>query len=129
LTDDVVALRAEINAALDVVVPQVRGLSDLLRTSLIAASQYEVERVLGLRRRREHLLNDVIGALDALDRAMESLIADDYPNLPNVDVTGEAISDLAEERADLTSALSVFHLDRAARLVIHLGDPEPKPNP
>jgi hypothetical protein len=71
----------------------------------------------------------VIRVLDSLDRAVASLVADGYPNLPSVFVTGEVLSDLAEERADLTSALGVFQLDRAVRMVIHLGDPELKPDP
>jgi hypothetical protein len=126
---DTVALRAEIDAALAVVVPQVRGLEDLSRASLTPSAQQEVARVLVSRQRRQRSLTEVIRVLDALDRAVASLVADGYPNLPSVFVTGEVLSDLAEERADLTSALGVFQLDRAVRMVIHLGDPELKPDP
>jgi hypothetical protein len=126
---DTSVLRAEITAALSIVSPQVRGLDDLSRSTLAPSSAQAVAQVLVTRKRRQKLLNDVVTALDTLDRAVASLEADGHPELPTVFVSDPILSDLAEERADLTSALGIFQLDRAIRLVIRLGDPELKLNP
>lgn len=101
-------LRAELNAALAILAPQIRGLNDLSKTSISADLLVQVEEQITVRIRRQGLIQAVLAGLDAVDGEMTQLTADGYPALAQAPVMGSLFSELQEENSDLAAALSVF---------------------
>lgn len=102
------ARRAELNAALAVVNPQIRGLQDLSVTSISAELKAQIALQVDARSRRVTLINAELAALDTAVQAMNNLEADGYPDLPATPIIGSLFEELHEENADLTAALAVF---------------------
>ncbi len=77
-------LRAELTAALDVVTPQLRGLTAFgWMQSLSPAAHDAVNNQILERSRRRYLIKDVLHALDDVRDALAALAADGYPELPS----------------------------------------------
>ncbi len=123
---DTVRLRTEITTAIDFINPEIRGLTDLTKTSISADSLNEVNIALKIRTRRLSLLQGVISYIDYLERAIQNLKNDGYPTLPYIQVTQSVFNDLTEQKSDFTSAIGVFKLANATSLTIRLGDPKQK---
>jgi hypothetical protein len=121
-------LRAEIDAALAIVTPQIRGLEDLTKVSLSQPALDEVSGELADRRRRKALLDAVIAALDAVDKAMDALVADGYPAIPKEEVSASVYAELQEQQADILAAIAEFEKQPLAEnIAVVLGDPADKP--
>jgi hypothetical protein len=102
------ALRTELNAALAVLAPQIRGLNDLATTSISTELLAEVNDQITARVRRQGLIQAVLNGLDAALAELEALDADGYPDLPAVPVLGSLFAELQEESSDLAAATGVF---------------------
>lgn len=121
-------LRAEINAAIAVISPQIRGLEDLTKVSLTKPTLDQVKGELADHRRRLDLLNGVIEALDALEAALARLVADGYPAMPKAEVTATVFAELQEQQADILAALAEFEQEPLAEnIAVVLGVPADKP--
>jgi len=128
MADDVnPALRAEIEAALDVIGPQIDGLRDLSRIEasegfIIAVTEQYNEHV-----HRESLLTDVVQALDAVNEAMAALEADGYPATHTVDADATILAEKDKQQAEIAAAFSLFiPLAPATTLTATLGTPRAK---
>jgi hypothetical protein len=128
MADDVnPALRAEIDAALAVIGPQIDGLRDLSRIEasegfIIAVTEQYNEHV-----HRESLMTDVIQALDAVNAAMEALEADGYPATHTVDADAALLAEKDKQQAEIAAAFSLFVSPApATTLTVTLGTPRAK---
>lgn len=127
MADDVnPQLRAELNAALDVLAPQIRGMHDLLAVSISDQLRAEISTVVANRERRRDLIQAVLNDLDAALRERTALEDDGYPSLPNVSIVNSQFSELQGEAADLQAAVGVFGQE-ASRLSVGLGAAADKP--
>jgi len=121
------ALRAELLAALDVVIPQVRGLQDFAKTSLSDTTLNAVKTQIEVRSRRADLIQKVLNALDAVTVARATLEADGYPALPRAEVFAAIAKEIQEQKDDLAIAAGIFDPQPvAADLNINLGSPVSK---
>jgi hypothetical protein len=102
------ALTADLEAALAILDPQIRGLNDLSHTSISPALLVEVEAQITARVHRHDLIQAVLDSLDAVDERLSALDADGYPVLPAAPVMGSLFSELQEEKSDLAAAIAVF---------------------
>lgn len=123
------ALRAEINAALDIIRPQIKGLIDfskiVVSSSPVAAA---VSAQIQARQHRQSLLGAVLTALDSVIMARSELADNDYPNLPNVESTPEVLAALHDEADAIAYALAIFEAKLlASTLSIRLGSASDKP--
>ncbi len=100
--------RAELNAALAVLKPQLKGLADLRDTSISPDLKQAVIDQITARTHRQDLIHAALAALDAANVALTNLNDDDYPNLPTAPVPGSLFAELQEEKSDLAAAMSVF---------------------
>ena len=129
-TDPNPALRAEIQAALAVVQPQIRGLHDLLETDISPALKAVITSTVQARENRQNLLLAVIRGLDATLGALQNLDADGYPALPDVLLSVDEATELSGEKTDLEAAIGIFSegkvaLDEAGQEI----SPQPTPVP
>ena len=121
------ALRAELNAALDVLAPQIRGLHDLAAVSISADLAASVAEQIVERERRRDLLNAAIATLDAGHDAMNALEADGYPALPDATIIASQFNELQEQSSDLDTAIGIF-AEQASKGTVVLGTPTAKPD-
>lgn len=127
MADDVnPALRAELNAALEVLAPQIRGMHDLINVSISDELRAEVADVVQKRERRRDLIQAVLNNLDATLSARTALETDGYPTLPHVSIVNSQFTELQGEAADLQAAVGVFGQE-ASRLSVGLGAAADKP--
>jgi len=103
------ALRAELEAAIAVLAPQIRGLHDFatpisISPSLLADFNEQITE----RERRRNLEQAVIDALDAVIVARRALAADGYPGLPNIAIPPELFAELQGQNSDLAAAAGIF---------------------
>jgi hypothetical protein len=125
---DDAAYRAELEAALAALEPQLRGLHDLLHVSISSQLIAEINHAINEREERKRLIYDVIAALDAIAAADAALMADGYPDLPPAQLDAALFNELQGQEADLDAAIEVFvPPQQAATMTIGLGSPEPKP--
>jgi hypothetical protein len=119
------ALRAELLAALVLIDPQIRGLYDLSHippsTDLGAIIAAELENMT----RRRDLIVAVLGTLAAGIDARESLAADGYPAVKEVQVPEGLFLELKSEVADVEAAAALFEA-MASTMTIEFGDPVDK---
>ena len=126
MADDInPTLRQQLNDALAVLAPQIRGLHDIA-----AVSQGELQTTINAqitaRERRRDLIQNVLNNLDACVSALGSLETDGYPNLPQVPMTPAQFLTLQGEAEDITAAVGVF-TEEATSLSVGLGAPAGKP--
>ncbi len=120
------ALRAELEAALAVIEPQIRGLHDLAEIPSPADLLTEVAEQIAFREHRRSLIRGVVDALDQVIVALDLLEADGYPDLPDEMVSQQVLDELDREIADLEAAREVFEISVAARAIVGLGLPVDK---
>ncbi len=127
MADDInPALRAEYNAALEILMPQLRGLHDLALVSLSADAKTEINAQIVARERRESLIRATLAELDQAVVARTALEADGYPMLPTEEVVGAVFTEMQGERTDLEIALDLFVPEAAQGISIALGTPASK---
>jgi hypothetical protein len=119
------ARRAELEAALSVLEPQIRGLDDLSHVSITSALAAEVSGQSVACKRRRDLIQAELDAMDACDAAYDALLADGYPEMPPDSVVDSVYAELKEQMADLEAAAARFQAE-ASRVSINLGTPVPK---
>lgn len=129
MADDVnPALRAELEAALAVIEPQIRGLHDLMTVSITEELRAEIEAQIEVRERRANLIQAVLDQLDATNAAQAALEADGYPTLLNAELPPGLFTELQGEETDLDAAVAVFEkAGPATTVTIELGEPAEKP--
>ena len=120
-------LRQEIESALGVINPQIRGMLDLTKVSLLQPTLDAIKVELADRERRKALLDGVIKALDDVVAALIALQEDGYPELPKGEVTNQINQELQEQFADFQAAFGEFEEAMATKLEIKLGQPVEKP--
>lgn len=126
------ALRAELNAALAVLAPQIRGLSDLAKTSISVDLLTQVDDQITARVRRQEFIQAVLTGLDAVLGELEMLDGDGYPALPAAPVLGSLFAELQEENSDLAAAVGVFAAEQIVAgtpTVSANSNPPTKPGP
>jgi hypothetical protein len=122
------ALRAELNDALTVLAPQIRGLHDLAAVSISADLAAQVKEQINDRERRWGLIERVLAALDNVVSELVILEADGYPSLPNIQVAGSLFEELQVEVSDVEAAAAVFESQPiASRMTVDFGTPADKP--
>ena len=120
-------LRQEIESALGVINPQIRGMLDLTKVSLLQPTLDAIKVELADRERRKALLDGGIKALDDVVAALIALQEDGYPELPKGEVTNQINQELQEQFADFQAAFGEFEEAMATKLEIKLGQPVEKP--
>lgn len=108
------ALRAEIQAAVDTLVPQVRGLEYFLKISVLPAAVRAIGDELQVRKRRLDCLDAVLGALDAVISKLNALYADGYPTFKPNDGTQAVFQEIQDEEAALVLAANLFRAGAAS---------------
>lgn len=124
------ALRAELNAALDKIDPQIRGLRDFLELEIASAALHDFYQTYFDRfSQRRNLIIAALAALDALHAAMNALEADGYPDVPIISVDPPIFEEMAGEVSDMGAAFKLFEERAAAsKLTVNLGKTAPKPS-
>ena len=118
-----IGLRKEIDDALAVVEPQIRGLGDLMKVSLSPPTVEQVNTELADHDRRRDRLSKVIAALDAVDVAMVALETDGYPAMPKAEVAAAVYAELQEQLADIQAAINEFESQPiAVSISVSLGE-------
>ena len=102
------ALRAELMAALGVLNPQIRGLSDLQRTSISGQLIAKIAEQISAREQRRDLVNAVLSYLDGALTALTALEGDGYPALPNTWLPSNLLAELQGEETALEAAVGLF---------------------
>ncbi len=102
------AKRAEIVAAIAVVVPQIRGLGDIVVAPISPPLQAMVRTQSGVRVRRHTLLQAVINSMDAAVAALADLENDGYPDLPLAPLSDSLFTELQRENNDVEAAVAIF---------------------
>lgn len=128
MADDVnPALRDELNKALAVFGPQIRGMHDLLNVTSVPTDLHnEISDAVAKRERRRDLIQAVLNDLDATLAARTALEDDGYPSLPNIALLNSQFTELQGEAADLQAAVGVF-AQEATNLKVGLGAAADKP--
>lgn len=120
-------LRASLNAALNVVTPEVRGLIDLLALPRISSGLHDsLMAALQKRQFRENLLQTAISGLDAVVQALANLEEDGYPSLDPISLPSDQLAELQGDAGDLNAAVSVFSATLASQIQVNLGQPVSK---
>src|SRR3990172_184231 len=120
-------LRQEIEAAIGVINPQIRGMLDLTKVSLLQPTLDAIRVELADQERRKALLDGVIKALDDVVAALIALQEDGYHELPKGEVTNQIKEELQEQFADFQAAFGEFEEAMATKLEINLGQTIEKP--
>jgi cobalamin-dependent methionine synthase I len=120
--------RAEWQAALDTIIPQIRGLEDQVNDALSEPLRAVLNERLAFLRQRQTLINDSIAAQDVADATQETLEAHGFPSLPDMEIPGNLIEELDREVNDSLAARSGFEaLPQASDIDISLGVVTDKP--
>lgn len=107
-SENIDGLRQELNAALAVLLPKIRGLEDLTKVSLSPQPLASVEAALARHNQRRQFLNAGIKTLDALDLATDNLVSDGYPEPLVVSVSAAVFEELQEQKTDFAAAFGEF---------------------
>lgn len=122
-------LREKLNAALDILTPQLDGLHVLVGVSFTDDLLAQLTNQLGARIRRRDLSHGAINAIDALRSAMEALEADGWPELSTAPLPKDLLDELKLEMAHIKAAADVFAAEQAAkRIAVDLGTATTKPD-
>lgn len=105
----------EIQAALDVIRPQLEGMRDFSRLNLEHASGV-VQQAITDFNRRDNLLEDAL-------RALTALLSDGYPVMPTREVEQADFVDLKNQVDTITAAFAKFAAIKAADLGMQAGEP------
>lgn len=126
MADDInPARRAELLAAIAVLEPQIRGLHDLMTTSISADLKNAIQHQIDVRERRHELLVGEIAMLNQVNMAQDALVADGYPALNTGVLEPSLFQELSGEESDLDAAVAVF----GQQATISVGTPTFTPQP
>ncbi len=122
------ALRAEYEAALAVLAPEITGLhylvNDPVKAELIG---YYTEQITEREQRRD-LIQAALNTLDVTIDARRTLAADGYPDLPKIEIPAEDFQEAQRQGRNIEAALGIFEAPPvASRISAELGQPEDKP--
>lgn len=124
MADDLISnLLEEFQAAIAVLDPQIRGLTDLAvpGVSISDGLRTEVQGQIAERDQRKTLIENAAAALNAL-------VADGYPDLPQDTIDQALYTELQGQMDDQKAAASVFEATpAAATATITFGQPVSKP--
>src|SRR6478735_4071271 len=121
------ALRAKLVAADAALDPQLRGLHDLLGTSITEELRLSIGHEIDWRSERDNLILATVTAIDAAQAAYDLLVDNGYPDLPNATLPAEQFTELVDQSKDLETAIGLFGAPvPAARITANLGTLEPK---
>ena len=121
-------LRAEMEAAIAILDPQIEGLIELARTSLEAAT---LEIVVDERIHREAVREDcrsVIARIDDLQAALNVLEAAGGPIMPPLSIPAEMLAEMKHERDEIDAGISIFEAQPVvSKAKTSFPAPTPKP--
>lgn len=121
-------LRQELNAALAILVPQIRGLQDRVQIKTTDEELAALTEELNALLRREGLINTAVASLDAVVDARNALDDDGYPDVPVVEIDPLIFQQMQRELADMQAAAALFKGRHVASDVrITFGAPENPP--
>jgi hypothetical protein len=116
-------LRAELDLAVNVLLPQIAGLQHLVMVSSLPADLIaELNSAATSRSHRLDLILAVLQALDAVVFYYEALIADGYPTLTPVPLLPAVSNELTAELAVLEAAVGVFRPDPPVEIGLDLSN-------
>jgi hypothetical protein len=120
--------RDEWQAALDDIVPQIRGLEDKINDALSEELRAVLNERLAFLRDRFNLINSAIAGQDAADAAEDALEDHGFPELPDMEIDQYLLDELDREVADNLAARDGFAASQmASNMTITLGAPVRKP--
>lgn len=128
MADDVnPALRHELNEALKVVNPEIRGMRTVVNGGDVSpALRDELVQEIINRERRRDLILIVLDHFDQTNAVIAALRHDGYPALPNVELSSTLLAELTGEETDVEAAVGIFAETTAATLSIEFGEPVDK---
>jgi hypothetical protein len=121
-------LRAELEAALQIVETESRGQKDFAATSISPELLAATVEPIAERDQRAELINNVLREMDLVDDAMTALEADGYPTpVPKAELPPDLYAETQGQAADLEAGILVFIPagSPATQLSITLGPPVP----
>lgn len=129
MADDVnAAWRAEIEAALAVIGPEIEGLIDLQGIHASAEFLAFIAAQLSKFEGRENLMRAVIAALDAANVARALLEASGYPSVDKIPMEHALFEEKKKQQAEIEAAFALFEDEPvAASMTVALGAPSKKP--
>lgn len=120
---DLAALIQELQAASDLLGPQIKGLAAYSVSPLSPAALDIINRQYDIRATRSTLISAALAALIKLRR-------NGYPSYPAAVVTQDVMDELSEEATDVGTALNIFGVTPlASKVVVNLGAATPKGSP
>jgi len=120
-------LRAELNAALAVITPQIRGLQDIEKLPAPAAFRSFVDAQVVSHQKRQVLILAALASLDAVVTARAALDADGYPAVDKITMPQDLFRQLTGEMHDVAAAAALFVDATAATVTVSLGPTGEKP--
>ena len=118
------ALETELNAALGVLEPQLRGLRDMEHDEISSDLKSALDSTIEARDRRKSLIDKVLESINQAQRDYDAMVADGYPDLPPVKIPESTFRELSGEVADTQAAASVFvAIPQATSISIGIGAP------
>ncbi len=131
MADDVnPALRHELNEALKVLLPEIRGMRTVVNGGNVSPALRDelVQEIINRERRRDFILI-VLDHCDQTNAAITALRHDGYPALPNVEIDPTLRTELTGEETDVQAAVGIFTDTTAATIAIEFGEPVEKTKP
>jgi hypothetical protein len=128
MADDVnPALRHELNEALKVLKPEIRGMRTVVNGGDVSPALRDalVQEIINRERRRDLILI-VLDHFDQTNAALGNLRHDGYPALPNVEISSTLLAELTGEETDVEAGVGIFSETTAATLGIEFGEPVDK---
>lgn len=120
-------ISADMIAQRVILAPQIRGMNDLAATSISTPLRDAIQAIQRQRMHRDELIVAALAARDNYIAALTTLEKDGYPDLPNVPVRSDLLSELDGQNDDLHAASVVFVPEPAANISIGLSEPMDKP--
>lgn len=118
-SEKLIALKAELESAIESIVPQIEGLEDFGRLNIQPATRDKITETHTDFTRRRDKIQVVLSALEDLED-------DRYPNLDDRQVGTEVYADLKSQTETLAAALEKFSPEQASELGVSIGTPETK---
>jgi hypothetical protein len=122
-------LRAEYEAALAAINPEIRGLHYVANDSVSSELITNYNEQIVEREHRRDLIQAAVDSLDFVVVARRTLAADGYPILPKIQLSTELYQEAKRQNSDTDAALGIFESPPvASRISAELGPPADKPH-
>jgi hypothetical protein len=123
------ALRAELEAALKALEPQIRGGEDFVIDATTPELKTIATEELARLKNRRALLQNAIAADDNYKAQLAALEADNYPDTPKTSVPGPVFDEIKSETSDYKAFVDRFEAVPVATggKISAPGSPQPKP--